>query len=265
VAIYGEEQSFLPQERELLEVYARYAAAALDNATALMETSERYAQSSELLDLARALAAAGTTGEVARRLADAVPAVVDCDRVDVYLWNEVRSELVQAATSRADAAEQASEAPGWSPSPGGLLERLLSDPQPEPVLITGDIVDADLQELRNRTGADQLMLVPLATPESLVGLLWVSVLGEQPTLAPSPDFLDRRSGVAAQASTALQNGHLIDQITYKALHDDLTGRANRHRFAEALRSSIIQARKRSAVVSLCRSRGVQARQRPIRS
>ena len=37
--------------------------------------------------LARALAVAGTSGEVARRLADAVPMVVDCDRVGVYLWD----------------------------------------------------------------------------------------------------------------------------------------------------------------------------------
>jgi diguanylate cyclase (GGDEF)-like protein len=250
VAIYGEDQSFFPQEHELLDVYARYAATALDNANALIETRDRYAQSSALLDLARALAAAGTTGEVARRLADAVPAVVDCDRVDVYLWNEVRGELIRAASSCNDGDEDHSEPSAWSPSPGGLLERLLSDPQPEPVLISGETVDPDLKDLRDCTGADQMMLVPLTTPESLLGLLSVWIVGDQPLLVPSPDLLDRLSGVAAQASTALQNGHLVDQITFQALHDELTGLANRHQFADALRGSIIRARTRSALVSL---------------
>jgi hypothetical protein len=60
-------------------VYAR-CASALDGATALLEAKRRYDQSSALLNLARALAEAGTSGEVARRLADAVPAVVDCWR-----------------------------------------------------------------------------------------------------------------------------------------------------------------------------------------
>ncbi len=86
LAMYDSGRGFFPEERELLEVYARYAASALDGATALMEARQRYGQSSALLELARALARSGTSGEVARRLADAVPVVVNCDRVGVYLW-----------------------------------------------------------------------------------------------------------------------------------------------------------------------------------
>ena len=81
VALRGTGQSFLAQERELFEVYAHYAATALDGASALMEAKRRSEQSSALLSLARALAAAGTNVEVATRLSDAVPLVVDCDRV----------------------------------------------------------------------------------------------------------------------------------------------------------------------------------------
>jgi hypothetical protein len=80
-------QKFLALERELFEVYAHYAATALDGASALMEAKRRSEQSSALLSLARALAAAGTSREVAARLADAVPLVVDCDRVGVCLWD----------------------------------------------------------------------------------------------------------------------------------------------------------------------------------
>ena len=83
LALRGTGQSFLAQERELFEVYAHYAATALDGASALMEAKRRSEQSSALLSLARALAAAGTSDEVATRLSDAVPLVVDCDRVGV--------------------------------------------------------------------------------------------------------------------------------------------------------------------------------------
>src|SRR6185437_7139662 len=81
LALRGPGQSFLPEERELFEVYARYAASALDGAAALAKAKEQGDQSNALLSLARALAAAGTSSEIARRLADAVPLVVDCDRV----------------------------------------------------------------------------------------------------------------------------------------------------------------------------------------
>ena len=69
-----EGQSFFAQEHELLEVYARYAATALDTATALLEAKRRHDQASALLELARTLATAGTSDEVAARLADGDPA-----------------------------------------------------------------------------------------------------------------------------------------------------------------------------------------------
>ncbi|MGA2009780.1 MAG: hypothetical protein ABSH51_04470 [Solirubrobacteraceae bacterium] len=140
--MYEPGQRFFPQERELLDVYARYAASALDSATALMEVTQRYEQSSALLSLARALAAAGTSDEVAGKLADAVPAVVDCDRVGVYLWDPARGEFVRRAhTSRPDAHIDESDRFSRAPTRGGALARLLAHPKPEPMFIdahTGD-------------------------------------------------------------------------------------------------------------------------------
>jgi diguanylate cyclase (GGDEF)-like protein len=62
-------------------------------------------------------------------------------------------------------------------------------------------------------------------------------------MTPTPDLLDRLSGVAAQATSALQNGRLVDQITHQALHDQLTGLANRLQFTDTLRAAIVRARK----------------------
>ncbi len=251
LAMYDADQRFFPQERELLEVYARYAASALDGAAALMEAKQRYAQSSALLELARALAAAGTSGEVACRLADAVPVVVDCDRVGVYLWDTARGELVRRAITARDAADLSAEE-AWSraPTPGGPLERLLSNPVQDPMFVDADTGDPLLREEIATLGARAAILVPLATSDTFLGLLAVAVLDGPERLKPSPDLLDRLSGVAAQATTALQNGRLVDQITHQALHDQLTGLANRLQFTEDLRSAVSRARQRSQLVTL---------------
>jgi GAF domain-containing protein len=110
-------QKFRAHERELFEVYAHYAATALDGASALLEAKRRSEQSSALLSLARALAAAGTSREVAARLADAVPLVVDCDRVGVCLWDADHGVLVRrAATTTRDGNVNAEETM-WDPIP----------------------------------------------------------------------------------------------------------------------------------------------------
>jgi diguanylate cyclase (GGDEF)-like protein len=251
LALYDPGHRFFAEERELLEVYARYAASALDSATALMDAQQRYRQSSALLQLARALADAGTSGEIARRLVDAVPGVVDCDRAGVYLWQPEHGELVRRATTQPglDRPEDLGE---WrrKPSPGGPLERLLGDPRPDPIFIDADSGDSVLRELSASIGAVASILVPLATPDQLLGLVAVSVMDRPDRLNPTADLLDRLSGVAAQATSALQSGRLVDQITHQALHDDLTGLANRLQFGEELRRAIKNARQHGDLVTL---------------
>jgi diguanylate cyclase (GGDEF)-like protein len=251
LALYDPGHRFFAEERELLEVYARYAASALDSATALMDAQRRYGQSSALLQLARALADAGTSGEIASRLVDAVPGVVDCDRAGVYLWQPERGELVRRATTR-PGVEHPQDLGEWrrTPSPGGPLERLLNDPRPEPMFIDANSGGPVLRELSAAIGAVASILVPLVTPDQFLGLVAVSVMDRPERLDLTPDLLDRLSGVAAQATTALQNGRLVDQITHQALHDDLTGLANRLQFAEKLRLAISQARQDGAPVTL---------------
>ncbi|HZU39778.1 MAG TPA: sensor domain-containing diguanylate cyclase [Solirubrobacteraceae bacterium] len=241
LAMYEPGSQFFPQERELFEVYAQYAASALDSATALVEAKQRYAQSSALLDLARALAAAGTSDEVARRLAEAVPAVVDCDRVAVYLWKPGERRLHRSAVNDGDGVV----AEPWSilPSPGGPVETLLAHPDPEPIFATRESGHPALREIVVSVEALSAIIMPLVTADSLLGLLCVSVNANPERLEPTADLLDRLSGVAAQATSALQNGRLVDQITHQALHDQLTGLANRLQFTDAMRAAIARARK----------------------
>src|SRR5262249_8291171 len=103
------DSNFFPQERYLLELYARYAATALDGATALDEAKRGHEEAEALLELARSLAEANTSAEVAARLADAVPAVVDCDRVSVWVWDPDAEALKCLATSGVEFEEHTTQ------------------------------------------------------------------------------------------------------------------------------------------------------------
>ncbi len=251
LALRGPGQSFLPEERELFEVYARYAASALDGASALAQAKERGDQSGALLSLARALAAAGTSSEIARRLANAVPLVVDCDRVGVYLWDGARGELVRrAVTTRDDPEGLEVEAQAWTPTPGAALDRLVKDPTQEFLFVDDTEGDPVLRKILAAQGFRATVLVPLVTADSFLGLLTASVFDRPDRLRPTDELRDRLSGVAAQAVTALQNGRLLDEMTHQAMHDQLTGLANRLQFTGQLRSAVERARADRHAVTL---------------
>ena len=69
--------------------------------------------------------------------------------------------------------------------------------------------------------------MPIATDERFLGCIIVSVAERPERLARTAELVDRLSGVAAHAVTALENGRLVDHITHQARHDHLTGAANR--------------------------------------
>jgi diguanylate cyclase (GGDEF)-like protein len=251
MAAFESEGSFFPQERELFEVYARYAASALDGAASLLHAKRRYDESSALLKLARALASAGTSEEVAQRLADAVPFVVDCDRVSVFLWDPLKGQLVRRALATADPDDPLLDQElVYTPSQGGPIERLLDRPEQEPVFVDAKHGDPVYRRELERMGDAAAVLVPISTPDSFLGLLAVSVRDRSERVRPTPELLNRITGLTAQATTALQNGRLVDQITHQAMHDQLTGLANRLRFSDELRKAVNRARHQSELVTV---------------
>jgi diguanylate cyclase (GGDEF)-like protein len=184
-------------------------------------------------------------------LVNAIPEVVDCDRVGAYLWDAATGELVRSAMTHVGSgtAVQVAES-RWAPTGESIIDRLLADPDPAPVFVDENNGDQNLRDLFSSLGFDATILVPLVTPSRFIGLLSVAVIEGPGRLRPTPDLLDRLSGVAAQATTALQNGQLVDQMTYQALHDQLTGLANRVQFTTELRSAVHDARESGAEVSL---------------
>jgi diguanylate cyclase (GGDEF)-like protein len=239
VAMYHEGAQFLPAERELLELYARYAATALDGAKALLEArinrdeaQRRDDEARALLVLARGLASAGTSDEIAARLAETVPAVVDCDRVSVWLWDDELGENVRRAVNSAGDGDEAAGPVTSYPSEVPQLAVWLKQPDPEPYFIDMDtsVLKPKLEHVR----AVAAVAVPIATNRRFLGTLFVSVRGRPERLADTPELRERLSGVAAHAVTALENGRLVDHITHQARHDQLTGLANRLTFGERM-------------------------------
>jgi diguanylate cyclase (GGDEF)-like protein len=247
----SEEQQFFPEERQLWDLYARYAASALDGATALADAERRHNEARALLELARALAAAGTSNEVAARLAEAVPAVVDCDRVSVFLWEEQDEELVFAASS-GQAAVANADMSGMRirPADTPLLADLADDPDAAPLFLAQDSNDKFVRRILQRFAALSIIAMPIVAHGNLLGMLTVAVHSRRERLDPRQDLVDRLSGVAAHAASALENGRLIDRVTHQARHDGLTGLANRAFFSERMEHALGRARDEEAPLGL---------------
>ena len=70
----------------------------LDMTDALASAAQRRDQVAALLSLAHALAQASTRDVIATQLAEAVPDVVDCDVISVWLWDRPGTDLRPAAS-----------------------------------------------------------------------------------------------------------------------------------------------------------------------
>ena len=233
VAIQEAGEGFFTQEREMFTVYARYAAIVLDRATALVEARDRRDEAQALLELARALAAAGGSEEVAQRLIAAMPAVVDCDRAGVFLWDAEAGELRSPAGTDDRLLElrvRAEDTPHL---------RAMVDATGPPALYFDDSTDdLYMQGLLKAFGDLALLVIPVVARGEFFGVLSLAVTRDPDRIRPRPELLNRLSGVVAQAATALQNGQLLDRVTHQALSDGLTGLANRELFGQRLHEAV---------------------------
>ena len=227
--------AFFPHERELLDVYARFAATVLDTATAFDEARRRDEQSRALLELSRAVAVASTREEVAERLADTVPVVVDCDRVVAFLWEEQDEALVcRAATGFTGEPDELIRTVRIRPSDTERLQQLLDNPTAEPLFFEHDTPDEFIRTMMERTGAVALVVVPIATNDRFYGVLNVSVTDGPERLEQTPALRSLLAGVVAQTATALDNARLIETMAHQARFDNLTGLLGHRAFHEAL-------------------------------
>jgi len=238
------------EDRELLEVYARYAAIALDSAAARMRAEHRFRQTTALLEFAREVSAAGTSAEVAQRLADSVGLVVECDEVSVHLWDAAQFTLLGYHDYRGLRDPRPRIPRRWQPQPNGVASRFVSDPQLAPIFLSVHSERPTGRSTLAKLGLEASIAVPLAGPERLLGLMFIAVLDRSERLHPTPELTAQIEGVVAQATTTLENGRLMDVVVHQARHDQLTGLGNRVQFADDLQAAITRARVSDELVGL---------------
>jgi diguanylate cyclase (GGDEF)-like protein len=216
-------------------------------ATALAESARRHEHVSALLSLSQDLARGGTSQEVADRLAEAMPAIVDCDRTSVWLWDDREGALRPASTS------------GMSPDGAALLRARALRPSdsphvsamrdtPRPMSFTaGRLDDPFLEGLLTAIGVLTLVVVPIIARDEFLGILTAAVTERSERLTLNAGLLERLNGIAALAAPAIQNGRLIDDLRHAASHDPLTGLSNRAGFGRRMSDVLDEARRESHV------------------
>jgi diguanylate cyclase (GGDEF)-like protein len=229
--------AFFPHERELLEVYASYAATVLDTATALEEARRQDQRSRALLDLSQSIASANRSDDVAQQLADAVPAVVDCDRVLVFLWDEEELALSCRAITGFEAEPWINEL-RIRPEDTKIVAALVEHACPDPLFFDRDNKDPYLGPMMREQGTLAIIVVPIVAHGHFYGALVTSARERPERLQPTPDLLDRLAGVVAQSSTAFDNARLLETMAHQARHDNLTGLLGHRAFHEALTDAI---------------------------
>jgi diguanylate cyclase (GGDEF)-like protein len=241
-AFYPEGHRFLPEERRLLQAYAGHAAAALATATALADARGRAATIGALFDLATALSEVGSVGEVAERLAGALPPVVECDEVRVFVWDP-DDAVLRCLGRNAAPAGTPGRADAHAPSlhlDGALVAQLTRRPVPV-TFGTGSGADT-LGEIGTLAGLEAGVLMPVVARRSLLGVVVAGSGRWSWTAVPSERLGERLHGVAGIAATALDNARLLDQVRHQAGHDSLTGLPNARLLDELARAALATAR-----------------------
>jgi diguanylate cyclase (GGDEF)-like protein len=158
--------------------------------------------------------------------------IVRFDEPGVTAWRSVGGRAQQL---RPEEAAQA----------GDIVRRLLEGQ--EPLLLRADHgVGSDYLRMRN---AGEALLAPLRYDGRMVGAIAVhDRLGE--VRGFSADDLQLLQTVANHASVALHNEMLIGRLRHDALHDALTGLANRAQLVNEATSQLLLARKRQQSIAV---------------
>jgi diguanylate cyclase (GGDEF)-like protein len=220
--------AFFPQQRQVLEVYKGLAAAALDSAIAIEEAKRQAATARVLLSLSASLAQITSATEMAETLASAVPTVIGCDRSIVVL-----RDADQHDARIASAHGYTEETTKWLLS----LDVRLPPIRDGAVSVYGEHearANPLLRDVMRRTESDSFAVVPIIVDSEAAGLVVADIGGRLQGRFDPDELRERLRGLAGQASTAMRNARLLDQVRHQSLHDPLTGLANRELLSDRL-------------------------------
>jgi diguanylate cyclase (GGDEF)-like protein len=256
VAVSNIEHTFFPEERRLLNTYARQAAVALDAANALEEARRKGETASTLLELSRQLAKATSSDEVAQFLAEAVPTVVNAPRASVYLLEPGEyGRLVPRGWAPAYPEQNDARQLTVSHFDTPALARLIATREPQHYLRSTP--DEFLRTTLEQAGLEELLVVPIVSDGDVIGAICATRPTDCPPLPDKGILADRMAGLADQASMAFEKVRLLEheraavrrlrdderRIKHLAYHDALTGLPNSRHFTEALDATLARAKE----------------------
>ncbi len=253
LAAFSDGPGFFPFESRLLAAYARSAAAALDAATALDAARRRSTTNGALFGLARALAEPSAPRRIARIVAGAMIEILHVPSTAVLLWNAERTALRVAGRS------------GWPPAAvpladqfalnADVLSRLpgVSSGQQASVIPVAAMLGTELgDELGTELANHDVETVAIAPIRAHHGELFGLAVAAVGAIGPArvEALTERLAAIGDQAAVALQNAQLLEQIRHQAVHDGLTGLANRALFDEELDKALARARRDGSPLSV---------------
>ena len=236
-------------ERRLVATYAGYAAAALDGAAASEEIDQQRETAAILLGLARSLVNSASEEEVAARIAEAVPSVVEADRALVMLWNP-DEEVFRVAGA-------AGYPPPLDEGIRALVVRRSDTPEatlmlmhPEPRFY--DLVSSDpwVRDVMRSFGTRECAVVPIVARESVLGVVIALASEGALEMRREPHVIDRLAGLADQAATSLENARLLDEMRRRAFVDELTGLPNNMLFRDRVGQALARSERRHGRVGV---------------
>jgi diguanylate cyclase (GGDEF)-like protein len=225
---------FFDQDRNTLELYANYAATALDVATALDEARRSDQTARALLKLGSAISTTRTQKEVATVLANTTPDVLGAITAGVFLWNEQERSFIEVARAVPKEIENLVPVDLQRIHPGSFLssERLLS--ASEPIILNAADDEATRQTLAPWHIQSALFSLIGKTGDQ-IGII---IAGFNSVAEITKDVRERMAGLSDQAYTGFVNAKLVEQISHMAWHDALTGLPNRRLFEDRVKQEI---------------------------
>lgn len=222
IAVTPAEAPFSDTEMRMLSSYAGHATAAIESTAALAEARTARDGAEALLGLARKLSGVGSTQEIAQRIAEAAPLLVDCQFCIVLTLDPTKGELVFSGSWPHPVESLGVETVKLNDAP--IAELVVETAQA--TYQSAEDTSGLLRSLLRVANARSVALAPVVIRDEVVGL--VVAAGTEPwTDATAAPIMHRLSGLADHAATALDNSSLLHAVQHQALHDGLTGLPNR--------------------------------------
>jgi len=224
---------FSSQAQSTLQTYAELAAAALDAADAMDDARHQAHTARVLLDLSTSLAEIVGTEEMAAKVARAVPGVIDCDRAAVFLDNPDSKGASDGKLTLVASSGLPDDAVRLLGTKSYVASHLTVDSE-------YGLLDTSQQ---SEVGNVATVAAPITLGGQVIGCVVAGVTADPERLVVTDRLAERLKGLAAQASIAISNSRLVDQIRFQALHDPLTGLPNRGLILDRTEQMLARARR----------------------